>query len=149
MSVQTWPCSETFIYANVIKETPCDLVGRPSIGIAAVNRQPHCEHRDRSSPLCSLYKRRVVAQLFFFFSPQRPNFHGHTLSCPSSAMFTHSALPLAIVAMAAQALGNSYTRSSSISGSGFYDAFAFQNITDPTSGRVYVPYPFFLTLKLG
>ncbi|KII86819.1 glycoside hydrolase family 16 protein [Plicaturopsis crispa FD-325 SS-3] len=38
--------------------------------------------------------------------------------------------------MAAQALGKSYTRSSSISGSGFYDAFAFQNITDPTSGRV-------------
>jgi hypothetical protein len=51
-----------------------------------------------------------------------------------------SSLLYALVAFAClnPALGATYSRSDSVSGSGFLNAFSYQAIADPTHGRVYV-----------
>lgn len=46
-------------------------------------------------------------------------------------------LSFVALAVAANAQGASYTRSSSLSGQAFLNAFEWQAIADPTNGRVY------------
>lgn len=45
-----------------------------------------------------------------------------------------------LMALASKALAATYSISNSVVGTGFYDAFSFQNIADPTNGIVYVNY---------
>ena len=51
-------------------------------------------------------------------------------------MKLRAATIIAILDAAATALCQTYTRQSNIVGSDFYNAFTFQNIPDPSHGRV-------------
>lgn len=59
---------------------------------------------------------------------------GTPLPAPSVMAFT--TLVMILVALACQALAATYSISDEIVGSGFYNSFSFQAITDPTNGRV-------------
>lgn len=54
--------------------------------------------------------------------------------------FTTAASLFSLSAVLPSALGASYGLTDNIVGSGFYSAFSFQNIADPTHGRVWVAY---------
>ena len=45
-----------------------------------------------------------------------------------------------LVSLAGSVLGDTYSLSDSHQGIGFNIAFSYQAITDPTNGRVYVPF---------
>lgn len=59
---------------------------------------------------------------------------------PSSAMKTVSSGLVLASLVGISLAGAIYTLDECVRGEGFYDSFNFENITDPTHGRVYV-YP--------
>lgn len=63
---------------------------------------------------------------------------------PGFSALLHALLALACVS---PALGGTYSRTDSVSGSGFLDAFSYEAIPDPTHGRVFVAPSTNMTVK--